>query len=107
MRNADELARCGGLRALGGLIQRWLDTPTARALLAAGARWGSQHAHGGPEAAGSSASGDAAQPAVGAQHDQQQHSQQQLALMPMGHPASAHAAPLLPITGPAAHAERK
>lgn len=36
MLNADELARSGGLPVLGGLVQRWLDAPTTRALLEAG-----------------------------------------------------------------------
>lgn len=34
--NAEELARSGGLQVLGGLVQRWLDTPVAQGLLASG-----------------------------------------------------------------------
>lgn len=36
--NAEELGRNGGLQVLGGLVQRWLDTPAARELLDAGER---------------------------------------------------------------------
>lgn len=34
--NAEELARSDGLKVLGRLVQRWVDTPAARALLSAG-----------------------------------------------------------------------
>eukprot|EP00967_Tisochrysis_lutea_P117889 scaffold191039_cov19-Tisochrysis_lutea.AAC.1 len=34
--NAEELARSDGLKVLGRLVQRWIDTPAARALLSAG-----------------------------------------------------------------------
>jgi len=34
--NAEELARSGGLPVLGGLVQNWLDTPAAHALLSSG-----------------------------------------------------------------------
>jgi len=39
--NAEELARSGGLKVLGGLVQKWLSTPAARSLLNAGELTGS------------------------------------------------------------------